>query len=123
MDPIAEMFCQIVNAQAAQKEKLAVPFSKIKMAILAILKENGKIENFQEIKTDKFRQIEIILGKAGFVIHRISRPGRRVYASNGKIPKAKTYQGLVIVSTSEGIMVGEEARKKGLGGEVIGEAS
>lgn len=123
MDPIAEMFSQIKNIQNASKSELAVPFSKIKMAILAILKDAGKIKDYQEITTGKLRQIKISLSKSVFSVQRVSRPGRRVYASNGKIPQPKTYKGLVIVSTPEGMMISEEARKKGLGGEVIAEVT
>ena len=123
-DPIADMFIQIQNAQNAQKKTLDVEFSKVKMAILNILKECQKINNFREI-VDKRRpavkKIEIELSQKGSLIKRISRPGRRVYVSGSRIPRPKSPRGLLILSTSEGMMTGEEARKKGLGGEIIGE--
>ena len=151
MDPIADMFSQIKNAQDAGKESLVVPFSKIKMAILEILKNNQYIKNYSRIngvktkakiaegnepnKTIDFEKkppaftaqpalLEIVLNKkeaSYFKIQRVSKPGRRVYAQANNIPKVKSPRGLVIVSTSEGLMIGEDARKKSLGGEVVGE--
>lgn len=123
-DPIAEMFVQIQNAQSAGKGIITVPFSKVKMAILHILQQSNKINSFRETidkKQPAAKKIEIELLEKGSFIKRISRPGRRVYASNGRIPRPKSPRGLLIFSTSEGMMTGEEARKKGLGGEIIGE--
>ncbi len=126
-DPIAEMFVQIQNAQNAGKDTVSVHFSKVKMAILDILQRSHKINSFRQID-DKNRpaakKIEIKLSEQSsqrMQIKRISCPGRRVYASNGRIPRPKSPKGLLIFSTSEGMMTGEEARKKGLGGEFIGE--
>lgn len=122
MDPIADMFSQIYNAQQSGIKKVVVEFSKMKMAILEILKNEGKIADFHKGEEKGFATIEIKLASAqNWQAKKVSKPGRRVYASNGKIPRAKTYKGLVIVSTSEGIMAGEEARKKGHGGEIIAE--
>lgn len=124
MDPIAEMFIQIQNARSVGKPMLEVSFSKTKMAILEILKEAAKILNFSVREEKNFKKIIIELVPAalpGGFIKRVSRPGRRVYASFGNLPRPKSPKGLVIVSTSQGMMTGEEARKKGLGGEIIGE--
>jgi len=123
LDPIAEMFAQIQNAQMVDKKKLEVPFSKTKMAILAILKSAGKIIDFHERQDKNFKKITIDLAESKSSLKRISRPGRRVYADNGNIPVSKSPEGLIIVSTSSGMMTGEEARKKGLGGEIIAEAA
>ena len=124
MDPIAEMFSQIYNAEQAGHEKVTVPYSKMKMAILEILKKAGKVADFSKIKEKSFEAIEIKLFiSQKWQARKISKPGKRIYASGGKIPRPKAYQGLVIVSTNEGLMVGEEARKKGLGGEVVAEVS
>jgi small subunit ribosomal protein S8 len=122
MDPIAEMFLQITNAQMAGKDKLTVPFSKIKMAILAILKGNKKIADFSQSKEPK-DAILIKLSPEAWLAKRISKPGKRVYSSNGHIPRPKTFRSLLIISTPEGVMAGEEARQKGLGGEIIAEIS
>jgi len=123
LDPIADMFAQIQNAQMVDKKKLEVPFSKTKMAILAILKSAGKIIDFHERQDKNFKKITIDLAESKSSLKRISRPGRRVYADNGNIPVSKSPEGLIIVSTSSGMMTGEEARKKGLGGEIIAEAA
>lgn len=133
MDPLALMFAQIQNAQNAGKEHLTIPFSKMKMAILTILKEHHEIADFnlKEIKkftkNDKeknstFTKIEIKLKENSqnlLDFCRLSRPGRRLYASASEIPHRKRPQSLVIVSTSCGVLEGEAARKKGLGGELI----
>ena len=123
MDPIADMFAQIQNAQMVDKKKLEVPFSKTKMAILAILKNSGKIIDFHERQDKNFKKITIDLAESKSSLKRISHPGRRVYADNGNIPVSRSPEGLIIVSTSSGMMTGEEARKKGLGGEIIAEAT
>lgn len=120
MDPIAQMFTTIRNSQSAGKVTIKVPFSNIKMAVLEILKLKGIISDYRKLE----KEIEIkLLSNKMLNLDRISRPGRRVYARNGNIPLSKSDRGIIIISTSEGIMSGEDARKKGLGGEIIGEAS
>lgn len=122
MDPIADMFCQIYNAQQSGAEKVVVEYSKMKLAILDILKKAGKLADFHKGEEKGFATIEIkLVGSQKWQAKKISKSGRRVYASNGKIPRPKTYRGLIIVSTPEGMMAGEEARKKGHGGEIIAE--
>ena len=124
MDPIADMFSQIYTAQRAGYEQTIVPFSRMKMGILEILKKSGKIGDFKEIKEQKFRKIQLkLLPTDNWQAQKISKPGKRVYASNGNIPRPKNYNGVIIVSTSQGIMLGEDARKKGLGGEIIAEVA
>lgn len=122
MDPIAEMFSQIRTSRDAGKEIMLIQYSKIKLAILELLKTNKKIIDYKKIE-EKDTKIEIKLAQNKIIFKRVSRPGRRIYTSNGNIPKPKNYRGLMIISTSEGIMTGEEARKKGLGGEIIAEVS
>ena len=120
MDPIADMFSQIYNAQQAGVEKVVIEFSKMKMAILEILKKAGKITDYHESQEKGFATIEIKLASSQkWQAKKISKPGRRVYASNGKIPRPKTYKGLIIVSTPEGIMAGEEGREKSNGAGCI----
>lgn len=125
MDPIADMFSQIKNAQNAKIPRLKVPFSKHKLAILGILKASKQIADFQEVGENthkKFIEIKLYKDKSiNFKI--ISHPGRRFYSSSAMIPQPRDPQSMVIVSTSEGVMKGEEARKKGLGGEIIAEFS
>lgn len=122
MDPIANMFSQILNAQKSAKKELVISYSQVRAAILAILKTNHYIDDFKEQKSDKFIQIQIILNNRGLgQIRRISRPGRRFYSTSKQIPRPKGARGMVIVSTSKGLMNGEEARNRGLGGEIMAE--
>lgn len=133
MDPIAEMFSQIKNAQNARRKQVTIFYSKIKMAILGILKEHHQIADFRLVekksatkkKKSHFKEIKKIeidlLDKNQIDIKRVSRPGRRVYTSSVNIPWPKKADDLVIISTAEGILEGEKARKIGLGGEVIAE--
>jgi len=130
MDTLADMFAQIKNAQNAQKDIITIPFSKIKLAILEILKNHKQVGNYHLIDTDKdgkklnpnLKKIEITLGNYNKIdIRRVSRPGRRIYATSVNIPYKRRPQSLIIVSTSKGVLEGEAARKKGLGGEVIAE--
>ncbi|MGA2666960.1 MAG: 30S ribosomal protein S8 [Patescibacteria group bacterium] len=121
MDPITEMLTQIKNASLARKKSLKVPYSKLKIAILIILKTNGYIADFKEMADKNFKKIEIEPSSIMLKIQRVSRPGRRVYTVSSQIPKTRTPRGLFILSTSEGLMSGEEARKKGIGGEILAE--
>lgn len=121
MDPIADMFAQIKNTVNARKKSLKVPHSKMKMGILAILKSNGYVSDYHEEIIDKFKKIDINLTGVILKVQRVSKPGRRVYTSSSQIPWRRTPKGLFILSTSEGLMTGVNARKKGLGGEIIAE--
>lgn len=130
MYPIADMLISIKNAQNADKERLLVPFSKTKLAIAGILKEAGFISEiekknkkikkteqcFLEIKINPVKQPHSISG-----IKIISKPSRRVYTGKKEIKPVMSGYGLAIISTSKGIMSGQEARKQNLGGELIAE--
>ncbi|KKQ18208.1 MAG: 30S ribosomal protein S8 [Berkelbacteria bacterium GW2011_GWA1_36_9] len=122
MDPIAEMFSQIKNAQGARHEKMTIFYSKIKLAILEILKSRQRIIDFRVVDLPSGqKKIEIDLNQNLIDIRRVSRPGRRVYTTAGNIPRPKRPQSMLVISTSKGMFEGEEARKKGLGGELIAE--
>ncbi len=129
MDPIANSFTQIKNALNASQKEVYLSYSKLKLAILATLKHRGLIEDFKEEKSDeqKYPKIKVVLKykvnrEAAFTnIRRVSRPGRRVYLATDKIAAAKRGKIDIILSTSQGVMSGTEAKAKGLGGEVIGE--
>jgi small subunit ribosomal protein S8 len=127
-DPIADMLTRIRNASAVKKKQVYVPFSKIKLEILKILKSEGFITGFEEIKPGsddkKFGGIEVELkyedGKSVITnIKKISKPGRRIYAANDNLPKVLNNLGIAILSTSQGIMTNKKAKKLGLGGEII----
>jgi small subunit ribosomal protein S8 len=123
-DPIADMLTRIRNASRARHEVVSVPASRTKLAIARILKEEGFIEDFSEGQSGSHRDITIRLKYVGKVpvvsgLKRISKPGLRVYAAKTEIPRVLGGLGLVIVSTSQGIMTGAQARKSQLGGEVL----
>lgn len=127
-DPIADMLTRIRNASAVKKKQVYIPFSKIKLEIVKILKAEGFIAGFEEIKPgssdQKFGGIEVALkyedGKSVITdIKKISKPGRRIYATSDNLPNVLNNIGIAIVSTSQGIMTNKKARKMGLGGEII----
>ena len=124
-DPIADMLTRVRNANSAKHKTVDVPSSKIKLAIADILCKEGYIKSFEEIQNEVQGTIRITLkydekGKRVIDgIKRISKPGLRVYASKEELPKVLNGLGIAIVSTSKGIMTDKEARKIGLGGEVL----
>jgi small subunit ribosomal protein S8 len=97
-----------------------IPFSKMKMAVLAALKREGYISDFVDNKEDASIEIKIVGCKKSMKkIRRVSKPGRRMYAKSTNIPRPKNGYGVVILSTPEGVMSGREAVKAGVGGEII----
>ena len=119
-DPIADMLTRIRNANSSKHETVDVPKSKAKKAIADILVEEGYIKGY----TEDDRNIKITLKYAGKQkvisgLKRISKPGLRVYAECDKLPKVLNGLGIVIVSTSKGIMTDKKAREEGIGGEVM----
>lgn len=129
MDSIANMFSQLKNASAVGKEQALVKYSKLNLKILEIFKKRGFINDFHEkiIKEQKYPSgISVDLkyknNKEPIFsdIKIISRSGRRLYISAKEINTYSRGQAELLLSTSQGMMIGNEARKKGLGGEVIG---
>ena len=124
-DPVADLLTRIRNASRARHETVDVPSSKLKLEIVRILKEEGYIANFSLAEDDKQGMIRIQLryaaGKSPVIttLERVSRPGCRVYSSKGEIPEVLGGMGICIVSTSQGVLTGKQAREKGLGGEVL----
>jgi len=123
-DPIADMLTRIRNASRARHLEVSMPASRTKMAIARILMEEGFIEDFSEAQAGPRKDITIRLKYVGKVpvvsgLKRISKPGLRVYAAKTEIPRVLGGLGVVIVSTSQGIMTGAQARKSQLGGEVL----
>jgi small subunit ribosomal protein S8 len=123
-DPIADMLTRIRNASRARHTDVAIPASRTKLAIAEILQQEGFIESFSEAQEGPRRSIVIKLKYVGKVpvvsgLRRISKPGLRVYASKTEIPRVLGGLGIVIVSTSQGIMTGQQARRSQLGGEVL----
>jgi small subunit ribosomal protein S8 len=124
-DPIADMLTRIRNAQLVRKSEVLIPFSKLKFEIAKILKHANYIEELSKIDEAKFPQIKIILKyknnqePAIREIKRVSRPAQRVYVNNNNISKVLNGLGIAIISTSQGLMTNKEAKRKGVGGEVI----
>ncbi len=124
-DPIADMLTRIRNANSSKFKTVDVPASNMKRAIADILYKEGYIKSFEEIKDDTQGIIRITLKydeKGARVIaglKRISKPGLRIYASKDELPKVLNGLGIAIISTSKGIMTDREARKEGIGGEVL----
>ncbi|NBU96655.1 MAG: 30S ribosomal protein S8 [Spirochaetia bacterium] len=124
-DPIADMLTKIRNAGRAKHSNCKVYKSKLKIAVLDILKDEGFIEGFQENLEGKISSIQINLkydfNKKHVIssIDRISKPGRRVYANSEEVVPVKSNMGISIISTSKGIMTNKKAIKLKIGGEVI----
>jgi small subunit ribosomal protein S8 len=124
-DSIADMLTRIRNAQTAKHETVSVESSIMKKSIAQILLDEGYISAFEEVENGKFKNIVISLKyvnknqKVITGLKRISKPGRRIYASCEDLPKVLGGLGIVIVSTSKGVMTDREARKLGIGGEVL----
>jgi len=125
-DPIAEMLTRIRNANQAKKDFVDIPFSKIKVSIARILKEEGYIKYYKKLeRTKKYGNIRIFL-KYGFGgervlnnLKRASSPGRRVYINKESIPRVMGGLGIAIISTSKGLLTDKDCRKIGMGGELI----
>ena len=129
MDPISDMLTRIRNAQQAGLKEVQFNASKLKLAIAQILEKEGFVESVSQEKNDEIDRIKIGLryfqaSKTQKIpaikeIKRISKQGQRIYLKNKDIKSVKNKFGIAIVSTSKGVMTGEEARKNGLGGEHI----
>ena len=124
-DPIADMLSRIRNAIIAEHKTTLVPLSKQKSELARILKEQGYISDYSITEEDKRPYIKINIAytqdKESIIkeIQRISKPSRRVYVDKTEIPRIKGGLGICILSTSKGIMTGADARKQGIGGELI----
>ncbi|MDR0723761.1 MAG: 30S ribosomal protein S8 [Endomicrobium sp.] len=125
-DPISDMFARIRNANAKLHEKVDIPSSKMKMEIAKILKEEGYISNYKNIEDNKQGVLRVYLkytlaGKQVLKgIKRISKSSLRIYKGYEDMPKSVGGLGIVIVSTSKGLMTDANARKEKVGGEVLG---
>jgi small subunit ribosomal protein S8 len=124
-DPIADMLTVIRNGCKAKHKKVEVPASRMKTEVLRVLLKEKFISNYRYIEDDKQGRLRIYLkyteGEDSVIagLRRVSRPGLRTYRSADKIPSVRGGLGVAIVSTSQGIMTGAEARKRKIGGEVV----
>lgn len=125
-DPIADMLTRIRNASAVRQHAVSMPHSKLKESVAKLLAEKGFIDkvDVKDSETGPGRLLTLELFESGSnaritEIERISRPGRRTYASADNIPVVKRGRGIIIISTSKGIMTGDQAKQAGIGGELI----
>ena len=125
-DPIADMLTRIRNANTAKHDTVDVPSSKMKLAIAKILEEEGYIRKYELVDDGAFKNIHITLKygadkseKIITGIKRISKPGLRVYAGKDELPRVLGGLGIAIISTNQGVITDKEARKQGVGGEVL----
>ena len=125
-DPIADMLTRIRNANTAKHDTVDVPSSKMKLAIAKILLDEGYIKSYELVENGKFNDIRITLKygaskneKIISGLQRISKPGLRVYANKEELPKVLGGLGVAIITTNKGVITDKEARKLGVGGEVL----
>jgi small subunit ribosomal protein S8 len=124
-DPIADLLTRIRNANTVNHDRIEVPGSKMKKALVQILKDEGFVRDFEWVDNGHQGIIRVYLkygpNKTKVIsgLRRISRPGLRVYAKKDQVPKVLGGLGIAILSTSQGIMTDKKARQTGLGGEVL----
>ena len=123
-DQVADLITRIRNAVMVGKTEIRVPTSKLKQAIVEILVKNGYLTAYEVEEAEPRGILHVTIAPEGVnakinEITKISKPGRRVYAGATELPVVKSGRGMVIVSTSRGLMTGREAKKNHLGGEVL----
>jgi small subunit ribosomal protein S8 len=124
-DPVADFLTRIRNANTVYQERVEIPSSKMKLAMAEILKTEGFIKEVEVIEDGKQGVLRLFLKygpnreKVISGLKRISKPGLRVYAQKDEIPKVLGGLGIAVISTSKGIMTDKQARKEGVGGEVL----
>ena len=123
-DQIADLITRIRNAVMVGKNEVLVPTSRLKVGVVEVLKKNGYIADFEIIDGAPRGMLKITIFEPGATariseIAKVSKPGRRVYSAADDLPVVKSGRGIVIVSTSKGLMTGREAKKNRLGGEIL----
>jgi small subunit ribosomal protein S8 len=127
-DPIADMLTRIRNAQMREHTMVSIPHSNVKVAIADVLQKEGYIEAYKVLPEKPQAVLQVTLKYVGdrrnrrsviTGLERVSRPGRRVYVGKGDMPWVLSGMGIAIVTTSRGIMTGQQARRAGVGGEVL----
>jgi len=124
-DPIADMLTRIRNALMARHDSVLIPASRMKLAIAGVLKDEGFINDYEVLRAKPHRMIKVYLkydDKNQPVLsglERVSKPGLRVHVQQKEIPRVYGGLGVAIVSTSKGVMTGQQARRRGIGGELL----
>ena len=123
-DQIADFVTRIRNAVLVGKTEILVPTSKLKLAVAQILAKNGYLASCDEVEGTPRGMLHVVINEPGTVakineITKVSKPGRRVSSAAAELPVVKSGRGMIVVSTSKGLMTGREAKKNGLGGEIL----
>jgi small subunit ribosomal protein S8 len=124
-DPISDMLTRIRNAGMARKAQTSMPSTKVLVAIAEILKNEGYIADFEVVEKAPQNQLLVTLRYGADKKHaireikRVSKPGLRIYAGKDAVPRVRSGLGVAVVSTTQGVMTGYEARRRGIGGEVL----
>ena len=123
-DQIADLITRIRNAIRVSKNEILVPTSKLKVGVVDVLKKNGYVADYEVIAGEPRGTLRVLINEAGAnaninEITKVSKPGRRVYSAADDLPVIKSGRGMIIVSTSKGLMTGREAKKNRLGGEIL----
>ena len=124
-DPIADYLTRIRNAARAKHSQTVIPYSKIKEGITKVLQSRKFVGKYEVVENGKFKELVVEIKpwiKEPLSLKRVSKPGQRIYLKSSEIKAVKNGLGIVVLSTSKGIMTGEDARKGKLGGEVLCEA-
>ena len=123
-DQIADLITRIRNAIMVNKNEISVPASRLKLAVLEGLKRTNFIADYNVIEATPRNSIHVVINENNEAprineITKVSKPGRRVYAGVNELPKVKSGRGIILISTSKGVMTGDEAKKARLGGEIL----
>lgn len=123
-DQVADLVTRIRNAISVGKNEIFVPTSKLKVGVVEVLAKNGYVANFEVIDGKPRGLIKVVINEPGAnatinEIAKVSKPGRRVYSAADDLPTIKSGRGMLVVSTSKGLMTGREAKKNRLGGEIL----
>lgn len=123
-DQIADLLTRIRNAIMVGKHEVSVPTSKLKTQVVEVLAKNGYVASYEVIEGSPRGTLHVVINEPGETakiseISKVSKPGRRVYSSANDLPTVKSGRGMIIVSTSKGLMTGKEAKKQRLGGEIL----
>lgn len=123
-DPIADMLTRIRNAIAVRKTEVVMPHSNVKQVVAELLKESGFVKDVAVADAKVGKTLKVVINDEDenariTEIVRLSKPGRRAYTGAKEIPQVKRGRGIVIVSTSKGMMTGDQAKQSGIGGELI----
>lgn len=123
-DQLADLVTRIRNAVEVGKTEILVPTSRLKASLVEILVKNGYLASYDIVEGTPRGMLHVVINEPTAVakineITKVSKPGRRVYSSSADLPVVKSGRGMIVVSTSKGLMTGREAKKAGLGGEIL----